>query len=147
MEKLNEILKSESRLSWESYFMSNAILTSLRSPSLKKKVGCVIVRNNRVIASGYNGFPQGAPHESIHLDGHEVNTIHAEQNAIAQCALMGISSNESEIYVTHFPCINCAKMIVGSGIKKIIYLEDYHNNDVAIKLFEQGKITIKKFNN
>lgn len=134
----------EKRLSWKEYFMNIAILTSKRSPSIKKQVGCVVVKDKRIIATGYNGFPAGAEHISLIKDGKEINTIHAEQNGIAQCAKMGISINESKIYVTHFPCINCSKMIIASGIKKIIYLNDNHNED-SIELLKQGKIEIEKF--
>jgi dCMP deaminase len=146
MSFLNNIINKKERLSWDEYFISIAVLTSLRSPSSKKKVGSVIVKDNRIIATGYNGYPQGAPHASILIDGHEVNTIHAEQNAISQCSKMGISSLDSTIYVTHFPCLNCAKMIVGSGIKEIVYLENYHNHEVAKLLFDQGNIKIRQFN-
>lgn len=135
------------RLTWDGYFTSMAKLTSLRSPSNKLKVGAVIVKNNRVIATGYNGFFPGAPHESIEVNGHEVNTVHAEQNAIADAAKRGVPICDSTIYVTHYPCINCAKMIIASGIINVKYLSDYKNDPIVINMFNQlniGAIMITK---
>lgn len=143
MESLNLIIHKNDRLKWNDYFISIAILTSLRSPSIKKKVGCVLVKNKRIIATGYNGFPSGMEHKTILKEGKEINTIHAEQNAIAQCAKMGVSCDDCELYVTHYPCINCSKMILGSGISKIYYLHDNHNEESDI-LLNFSEITIKK---
>lgn len=133
------------RLNWNEYFCALSLLISSRSPSEKLKVGSVIVKDNRVISSGYNGFPAGVEHKSIHRDGHEINTIHAEQNAISDSARRGVSIEGSTIYVTHFPCINCSKYIISSGIKKVIYLHDYRNDEIVPKLFEQSNVEIKKF--
>ena len=77
-------------------------------------------------------------------EGKEINTIHAEQNAISQCAKMGISCDGGEIYITHYPCINCSKIIVSSGIKKIYYLNDNHN-DKSMPILDNCKIKIEKF--
>lgn len=143
MDILSNLLDKNSRLSWNDYFMSIAILTSLRSPSIKKKVGCVIVKNKRIIATGYNGFPPGAEHNSIIKDGKEINTIHAEQNAISQCAKMGISCDNCSLYVTHYPCIHCSKIIVASGISNIYYLNDNHN-DNSKPLLDYSGINISK---
>ncbi|ADO67388.1 putative deoxycytidylate deaminase [Cafeteria roenbergensis virus] len=128
MDLLNSVINKNYRLEWNDYFISIAILTSLRSTSIKKKVGCVIVKNKRIIATGYNGFPPGVEHISILKEGKEINTIHAEQNAISQCAKMGISCENSVLYVTHYPCINCSKIIVASGISTIYYLHNNHND-------------------
>lgn len=135
---------STNRLSWDEYFMSICELTSLRSPSIKKQVGCIIVKDKHIISTGYNGFPAGAEHIPLIINGKEINTIHAEQNAIAQGAKLGISINNSTLYVTHFPCINCSKMIIASGITRIIYLNDNHNED-SINLLKSGGIEIHKF--
>jgi len=141
---LREIIEKKDRLNWNEYFMAISIITSKRSPSIKKQVGSVIVKDNRIISTGYNGFPAGAEHKSIIIDGKEINTIHAEQNAIAQCAKMGISCKDCVLYVTHFPCINCSKMIIASGIKTVYYLYDNHNEN-SIELLNDGNIIIKKF--
>ena len=132
------------RLNWNEYFSALSLLISSRSPSPKLKVGSVIVKDNRVISSGYNGFPAGIEHKSIHRDGHEINTIHAEQNAISDSARRGVSIEGSTIYVTHFPCLNCAKYIISSGIISVIYLHDYNNDNVVLELFKQCNVKIEK---
>ena len=142
IEKLT--LENNKRITWDEYFIALSKLISLRSPSNKLKVGSVIVKDKRVISSGYNGFPSGMDHISIHKDGHEVNTIHAEINSITDAAKRGVSINNTDMYVTHFPCLNCAKSIIASGIKKIIYLNDYNNDEIAINMFTDANILVKK---
>lgn len=132
----------EYRMDWHEYFMSVALLVSLRSPSFKLKVGSVIVKDNRVISSGYNGYPTGAPHESIYRDNHEINTIHSEQNSISDSAKRGVSIDNGTIYITHFPCINCCKYIISSGIRTVIYLEDYNNDILVNDLFRQANVIV-----
>lgn len=145
LNRLKELkLDLDYRLDWNEYFMSLAVLISTRSPSQKLKVGSVIVKENRVISSGYNGYPSGAPHSSINRDGHEINTIHSEQNSISDSAKRGVSIDNSTIYITHFPCINCCKYIISSGIKTVIYLEDYKNDSIVLELFEQANVRIYK---
>lgn len=136
--------KGHERLSWDDFFICQAILTSFRSPSPKLQVGAVITLNNRVISTGYNGYFPGVPHESIHIDGHEVNTVHAEQNAIADAAKRGVSIDGATIYITHYPCINCTKMIIASGIKVVKYLNDYHNDVINQTLFDQANVVVHK---
>ena len=149
LQKIYETVQTlNERLDWDEYFMSLALLISSRSPSKRLKVGSVIVKDNRVISSGYNGFPSGAPHESIMRDGHEINTIHSEQNSISDSAKRGVAIQDTTIYITHFPCINCVKYIISSGIKQIIYLDDYRNDDVVLELCKQAGVKIdqmKKF--
>ena len=144
--QLSSLIKSwdDKRCSWDEYFSCIALLISARSTSKRLKVGSVIVKNNRIISAGYNGFPSGTPHISIMRDGHEQNTIHAEQNAIADAARRGVSIENTTIYVTHRPCINCTKFIISSGITNIKYLEDYRNDELADELLNASKITIQK---
>ena len=85
-----------------------------------------------------------APHVSIIREDHEMATVHAEQNAIADCAKRGVNCNESIAYITHYPCINCAKILAASKIKEIIYLNDYRNDDVVDVILKQSNINIKK---
>jgi len=132
------------RLSWDEYFMSIALLVSCRSPSKRLKVGSVIVKNNRILCTGYNGFIAGAPHESIVKDGHEINTIHSEQNSISDAAKRGTTINDGTIYITHFPCINCCKYIISSGIKNVVYLDDYRNDEQVLELFKFSSVSITK---
>jgi dCMP deaminase len=135
----------KSRLDWTSYFMSIAYLSASRSPCHRLQVGCVIVKDKRIVCTGYNGFLPDAPHESMIIDDHEQATIHAEQNSVSDCAKRGVSINGGIAYVTHFPCINCFKILSASGIKTIIYGEDYRNLDLVYKLAEQTNITIKQY--
>lgn len=134
------------RPSWDTYFMSTALLMSLRSSCDRLQVGCVLVSGaehpNRIIAAGYNGFLPGAPHESCVRDGHEQATVHAEQNAIADAARRGISIAGATAYITHFPCINCAKMLASAGIAAVRYHEAYRNDPLVEKLFHQVGISL-----
>lgn len=126
--------------------MSTAILLSCRSSCNRLKVGCVLVKNNRIISAGYNGFLPGAPHESIVVNNHEIATVHAEQNAISDCASRGVSVKDATAYITHFPCINCAKILAASGIKEIVYLNDYKNDSIVLTLLGNVNINVKQIN-
>ena len=150
VEGLDNFLKSlgDTRPSWDEYFISTALLMSTRSTCSRLKVGCVIVSNgehkNRIIAAGYNGFLAGAPHTSCIRDGHEIATVHAEQNAISDAARRGVSLSGATAYITHFPCVNCAKILISAGIKAVKYLHDYNNDDIALRLFNDSNIEITK---
>ena len=137
----------EERLNWDEYFMSMTLLISIRSSCHRLHVGCIIVKNNRVISAGYNGFIAGLPHNSVVRNGHEQNTVHAEQNAIVDAARRGVSLEGSTAYITHYPCIICTKLLIAAGITQIIYHKDYKNDELVRELLEQSKINIRKFNN
>jgi len=92
-------------------------------------VGSLIIKDGRVISSGYNGHLPGKKHEAIMCGGHDISTIHSEQNSLMNCARLGISTKDCELFVTHFPCQLCTKLAIMAGIKKIYYLEDYRNED------------------
>ncbi len=124
----------EERISWDDYFMKAATLASIRSPCERLKVGCVLVKNNRLISMGYNGFLAGTDHRSIIRWGHEQATIHAEINAITDAAKRGVSIDDAEAYITHYPCINCFKALASSGVKKIYYQIDYKNDPILEEL-------------
>ena len=133
-----------SRPSWDEYFKEIVQVTAKRSPCERLQVGCLFVIDNRIISQGYNGFLPGCKHNSIVRDGHEQATVHAEQNAIADCAKRGVTSNNSIAYITHYPCIICLRIMLAAGIKQIKYIHDY-NNDPLVKYFtkEMG-INIEK---
>lgn len=116
------------RPSWDEYFKNIVLTTSTRSSCNRLHVGCILVKDNRIISQGYNGFLSGHPHESIVINNHEIATIHAEQNAIVDCAKRGVNCNNSIAYITHFPCINCLKLLIQAGIEKIYYIHDYKND-------------------
>jgi len=134
----------ESRLSWDEYFIATAFLISSRSPDLRLKVGCVLVKDNHVISMGYNGFLPKIEHKSFMENGHEQATVHAEQNSIADCAKRGVKTDGAIAYITHYPCINCFKILASSGITKIYYRDDYRNHTLVSLLAEQSNIMIVK---
>ena len=146
LECLNKIITDNNdKISWDEYFMSTALLVSCRSACNRLHVGCVLVKDNRIISAGYNGFLPGAPHESIVVNNHEIATVHAEQNAITDCANRGVSVKDAKAYITHYPCINCAKILAAAGIKEIVYLNDYKNDCNVKTLLDNVNISINKF--
>jgi len=136
------------RPSWDEYFMATAVLMASRSNCERLHVGCVIVtggeHKNRIVAAGYNGFLPGTPHVSRVRDGHEQATVHAEQNAVADAARRGSPVDGCVAYVTHYPCINCAKILVAAGITKIKYHEDYQNDPLVAPLLAEAGVKVLK---
>ncbi|WP_414042880.1 ComE operon protein 2 [Macrococcus animalis] len=136
------------RIQWKEYFMAQSQLLALRSTCTRLSVGATIVKENRVIAGGYNGSVSGEVHcidEGCYVEnGHCIRTIHAEMNALLQCSKMGVSTEGADIYVTHFPCIHCTKSIIQSGIKKIYYAHNYKNHPYAIELLQKANIETEK---
>lgn len=132
------------RLSWDEYFAKIVEVTAERSSCDRLHVGCLLVKDNRIVSQGYNGFLPGCPHRSVVRNNHEQATVHAEQNALCDCAKRGVSCAESTAYVTHYPCIICSRLLLAAGIKEIKYLHDY-KNDELVKLFaDQLKVPIIK---
>ncbi len=134
------------RPSWDEYFMATAVLIASRSNCERLHVGCVIVtsgeRRNRIVAAGYNGFLPGTPHTSRMRDGHEQATVHAEQNAVADAARRGSSVEGCVAYVTHYPCINCAKILAAAGIAEIKYRDDYHNDPIVAQILADAGVKV-----
>jgi len=126
--------------------MATALLISTRSSCDRLHVGCVLVsggkRKNRIVAAGYNGFLPGVPHVSRVRDGHEQATVHAEQNAVADAARRGISVEGCIAYVTHYPCINCAKILAAAGIAEVRYRSDYKNDPLVAPLLEDAGVKV-----
>jgi dCMP deaminase len=124
--------------------MAQSQLLALRSTCTRLMVGATIVRDKRIIAGGYNGSVSGSVHcvdEGCYvIDGHCVRTVHAEANALLQCAKFGVPTENADIYVTHFPCLQCCKQLIQSGIKTVFYAEDYKNHSYAIQLFEEAGV-------
>ena len=135
------------RISWTDYFSDLAKLVAKRSPCERLKVGCVLVKDNHIISSGYNGFLPGAPHKSIVIDNHEQATVHAEQNCIADCAKRGANTEGCSVYITHYPCINCYKILVAAGIKNIYYITDYKNNPLVEQINKELTVNILQIQN
>jgi dCMP deaminase len=134
------------RPSWDAYFMATALLMASRSSCERLHVGCVIVsggaQKHRIVAAGYNGFLPGASHTSRMRDGHEQATVHAEQNAISDAARRGVSLEGATIYITHFPCINCAKILAAAGIRCIKFHHDYRNDDLVKDILAESGVEL-----
>ncbi len=139
------------RPSWDEYFMQMAELTAQRSTCLRRQVGAIIVKEKHIIATGYNGAPKGLPHceelggclrEKLEIpsgERHELcRALHAEQNAIIQAATLGQSIEGATIYITHQPCIICAKMIINAGISRIVIRRGYPDEMSREMLGEAG---------
>lgn len=150
------ILKSVPRPGWDQYFMDIARVTATRSNCLKRKVAAVIVRDRRVISTGYNGTPRGTTNcneggcprcNSLAASGTglaECLCSHGEENAIVQAAYHGVGLTESTIYTTFAPCLLCAKMIINSGIREVVYNKDYPLNEHAFNLFREAGVTVRR---
>ena len=133
-----------SRPDWDTYFKKITLVTSERSPCERLQVGCVLVKENRIVSQGYNGFLPGCPHESIVRNNHEQATVHAEQNAIADCAKRGVDCNNSTAYITHYPCIICTRILLAAGIKEIKYINDYKNDELVEVFTNQCDVNVVK---
>ena len=131
------------RPSWDEYFMAIARIAATRANCDRLHAGAVLVKDKRIIATGYNGAPQGLPicDDVGHLmeDGHCVRTIHAEHNVLLQVArLQGSSTEGSTLYATYSPCVHCAKYLVAAGIKRVVFGQVYRNSDVIEYLKTAG---------
>ncbi|HDL04692.1 MAG: cytidine deaminase [Candidatus Zixiibacteriota bacterium] len=150
--KLNNI---NNRPSWHEYFMRIAMLAATRSTCLRRQVGAVIVKDKKVLATGYNGSPSGLKHclevgcmrEEMGIPSgqrHELcRAIHAEQNAIIQAATSGVSISGGTLYSTTFPCILCAKMLINAQIKEI-YIAEGYPDDLSREMLDEAGITIHR---
>ncbi len=144
------------RPSWDEYFMRLAYLVSTRATCTRRKVGAVIVKDKRVLATGYNGPPKGLAHcditgcirEELNVPSgqrHELcRGLHAEQNAIIQAAVHGVSIKGATIYVTNHPCVVCSKMIINAEMAEIVYAEGYPDELAELILLESG-IKVRKY--
>lgn len=135
------------RPSWDEYFLKVAMLVSERATCPRMHCGCVIVKDKQILSTGYNGSIPGDDHcEDVGcmiVDNHCVRTIHAEMNALLQCALHGVSTQGATAYITNMPCTNCAKALIAAGIKEIVIFSDYHDT-LAEEFFSRAKVNIKR---
>ncbi|MBV6489787.1 MAG: dCMP deaminase family protein [Fimbriimonadaceae bacterium] len=143
------------RPSWDEYFMQIAHLVKTRATCPRRQVGAVIVRERRILATGYNGAPRGLQHcpeggpehdwpRGCMKAGHCIRSLHAEQNALLQAAMIGIACQGATMYVTCQPCNTCAKMIINAGIERVIYEGDYPD-DFSLELFRESKLQVHVF--
>lgn len=146
------------RPTWDEYFMNIVELVKERSTCMRRKVGAVIVKDKRILTSGYNGAPAGCRHceeigclrQQLNVPSGERHELcrasHAEQNAIVQAAMYGVSINGSTIFVTAHPCAICSKLIINSGIKRVVYKGKYPD-ELSMQLLEEAGIKVIKFEN
>jgi dCMP deaminase len=153
---LLRLLKEFPRPGWDQYFMDIAKVAASRSNCLKRKVAAIIVREKRIISTGYNGTPRGTRNcneggcprcNSLAASGTSLDEClcsHGEENAIVQAAYHGVGLSGSTIYSTFAPCLMCAKMIINSGIAEVVYNRDYPLNDNAFQLFREAGIEVRR---
>ncbi|MDX9785495.1 MAG: cytidine/deoxycytidylate deaminase family protein [Desulfobacterales bacterium] len=149
--------EGRTRPSWETYFMEITTLVAKRSTCRRRAVGAIIVKDKRILSTGYNGAPTGTRHcidigclrEELNIASgqrHELcRAIHAEQNAIIQAAYHGVSVKGATLFCTHLPCAICAKMIINAGIKKIFYQSGYAD-EMSIGLLAEAGVELIQLN-
>ena len=142
------------RPTWDEYFVSIAELVSKRSTCLRRKVGAVLVKDKRILATGYNGAPSKVAHCSVtgcireklkipSGERHELcRGLHAEQNSIIQAALHGVSVRDATLYCTNHPCVICAKMIINAGIKEIV-IKGAYPDKMARDILREAKVKVR----
>ena len=147
--------ETKSRPSWEEYFMDITVLVANRSTCIRRSVGAIVVKNKRILATGYNGAPTGIGHclekgclrATLKVpsgERHELcRGIHAEQNAIIQAAFHGVSIKGGTLFCTNQPCSICAKMLINAGIEKIFYRSGYAD-EMANEMLEEANVKITK---
>lgn len=152
-----DLLRKQPRPSWDEYFMMIAKVVALRSNCLKRKVAAIVVKDKRIISTGYNGTPRGTLNcneggcpRCNHLveSGSNLEQClcsHAEENAITQAAYHGILLRDATLYTTYSPCLICSKMIINAGIKEVVYQASYPLSDVALSLMEEAGVNVRKF--
>lgn len=140
----------------DTYFMRMAELVACRSTCLRRNVGAVVVKEKRVLTTGYNGAPKGLKHCAevgcVRLENnirsgtrHELcRGVHAEQNAVIQAAYFGVSIKDSTIYTTNFPCVLCAKILVNAGIREIVYKDEYID-ELSQKVLKESGIMVRRY--
>jgi len=147
---------SRERPSWDEYFKQLTEVVATRSTCLRRSVGALIVRDKRILATGYNGAPSGLPHclevgclrDELGVPSGErqelCRGLHAEQNAIIQASLHGVSIKGGTIYVTLAPCVTCAKMIINAGIERVVYRDSYADQ-LAMQMLGEAGVTLDRW--
>jgi len=151
-----KVVEGHERPSWDEYFMEVASVVAKRATCLRRSVGAVVVKDKRILATGYNGAPSGLAHCAVVgclrdklgiPSGQRVEIcrgLHAEQNALIQAAKYGIPLEGSTIYVTLEPCVTCAKMLVNAGIQRIVYEEQYVDQ-LSRDILGEAKVQVERF--
>ncbi len=136
------------RPSWDEYFLKLTDLVATRGTCQRLKVGAILVKDRKIISTGYNGSPRKTPDcfeaGCLMEGGHCVRTVHAEINAVVQAAYNGVSTLASTIYVNNLPCYHCVKVLINAGVEKFIFRRDYRPDPETLKLLKQAKIELVK---
>lgn len=155
-ELLRRLMRNTTRPDWDEYFMKLAKVASLRSNCVKRKVAAIIVRDKRVVSTGYNGTPRGTKNcyeggcprcNNLADSGtrlEECLCSHGEENAITQAAYHGVSVKEGTLYTTFAPCLMCTKMIINAGIREVVYNQDYPLNEMSLKLLQEAGVLLRQ---
>jgi dCMP deaminase len=155
---MSKAKKAQQRPTWDEYFLELAHLVSRRATCLRRNVGAVLVKDKRILATGYNGAPSGLEHcldigclrQKLKIpsgERHELcRGLHAEQNVLLQAALYGLSTKGSILYLTNQPCVICAKMLINAGIKEIVSGGDYPDK-LARDFLKKAKIRVRAIKN
>ncbi len=150
-------MSERKRPGWDEYFMDIAHVVARRSNCCRRQVAALIVRDRRIISTGYNGTPRGIANcdeggcarcSSDAPSGHSLGDCvccHAEENAIVQAAYHGIAVKDGTLYCTTSPCLMCTKMIINAGLAEVVYEEDYHFNEQAQALFAEADVKCRQF--
>jgi len=148
----------ESRPAWDDYFMKITGVVSERATCVKRSVGAIIVKDNRILSTGYNGAPKGMKHcGEVGCIRKEMNVpsgqrhelcrgLHAEQNAIVQAAWHGVKIEGGTMYCTYQPCVICVKMMLNAGIKRLVYSGSYPD-ELAMKMIQESGLAVTKYEN
>lgn len=140
-------MANNNRPSWDEYFLKLAMLASERATCPRMHVGCVLVKDRFVLATGYNGSLPGQPHcddvGCLIVDNHCVRTNHAEINALVQAARHGVNVIGSTAYITNMSCTTCAKALIAAGIKRVVVFSDFHDT-LATKFYSEAGVEIVK---
>lgn len=151
-----QAMEGHERPSWDEYFMEVASVVAKRSTCLRRSVGAVVVKDKRILATGYNGAPTGLQHCAVvgclrdklkMPSGERVEIcrgLHAEQNALIQAAKYGISLDGSTVYTTLEPCVTCAKMLVNAGIKRVVY-ETQYVDQLSREILAEAGMQVEQF--
>lgn len=150
-----KLAEKDQRPSWDEYFLEIAFLVAKRSTCLRRKVGALVVKDRRILATGYNGTPSGIRHcaqtgclrEKMNVPSgqrHELcRGLHAEQNVLLQASLHGVSLKDSVLYVTHQPCLICTKMIINAGIREVV-MAGLYPDPMALEFLKEARIKVRR---
>jgi dCMP deaminase len=139
---------AEQRPSWDDYFIAIARAVATRSTCSRRSVGAVIVRDKRILATGYNGAPAGLRHcdhtrGGDLINGHCLRSTHAEQNAIVQAARYGIAIEAASLYITDQPCLTCVKSLINAGVRRVVFAHDYADEH-GLQLLGEARIRVQR---